>query len=29
VLDHDDPVYGNDLYDEAAALLTRRLRPRP
>jgi hypothetical protein len=28
VLDHDDPVYGNDLYDEAAALLTRRLRPR-
>jgi hypothetical protein len=28
VLDHDDPVYGDDLYDEAAALLTRRLRPR-
>ena len=28
VLDHDDPVYGDDLYDEAAELLIRRLRPR-
>ena len=28
VLDHDDPVYGDALYDEAAELLIRRLRPR-
>ena len=26
VLDHDDPVYGEDLYGEAARLLLRQLR---
>ena len=29
VLDHDDPVYDEAIYDEVVELLSRRLRPRP